>query len=78
MMLFGYKPEGCSDLMTEIKEKVLVDKMKISFDVGSFRVEKIGRGEGWKAPAIKLTFSNFALRNQILKSGMKLQKPLKI
>jgi hypothetical protein len=79
IMLFGYKPDGGSDdLMTEIKQKVLIEKMKLSLDIGNFRVEKIGRGGPGKNAPIKMTFSSFSLRNEILKSGNQLPKPLKI
>ena len=67
IMLFVYKPKGGSDdLMTEIKQKVLIDMMKLSLDIGNFRMEKIGRGGPGKNALITMTFSSFSLRNEIL------------
>ena len=70
-MLFGYKPEGGLDLEAEIKQKVLKDQLK----VGSFRAEKFGRGDpGKKETPIRLSFSRFSVRNQILRLGSNLPK----
>ena len=78
-MLFGYKPEGGPDLVAEIREKILKDKLKVDFEVGSFRAEKFGRGDPGKREApIMLTFSSFIVRNQILRLGSNLPKGLNI
>ena len=79
LMLFGYTPNGGPDLAAEIKQKILVEKLQVSFDVGNFQVEMIGRGEpGKRVAPLKLTLANFGLRNKILQLGSKLPKGLKI
>ena len=78
-MLFGYKPEGGLDLEAEIKQKVLKDQLKVGFEVGSFRAEKFGRGDpGKKEAPIRLSFSSFSVRNQILRLGSNLPKGVNI
>ena len=79
LMIFGYKPEGGPNLVSEMKQKFLVEKLQVGFDVGIFQAEKIGRGNPGKNEApIKLTFSSFYIRNQVLMLGQKLPKGLKM
>jgi hypothetical protein len=73
-MLFGYKPEGGPDLVSAIKQKVFIEKLKVDFEVGHFRAEKIGRSEPDKVQPIKITLSSFMLRNQILQLGSNLPR----
>ena len=78
LMLFGYKPLGGPDIVLELRQKLLNDQLKVNFDVGHFSVEKIGRGEQGREVPLKLTFSSFSLRNQILQHGPNLPKGLKM
>jgi hypothetical protein len=77
-MLYGYKPDAGTDLVTQIKTKVLTDQLKIDFEVGNFTVEKIGRANPGKQAPLKVSFSSFNLRNQILRFGSNLSKDLKM
>ena len=78
LMLYGYKPEGGLDLFMQMGN-FLKDTLKVDFMVGQFKVEKIGRGEVGKREApLKLSFSSFDIRNQVLRFGPNLPNNLKM
>ena len=65
--------------LDQTKSKDLTVQLKLDFEFGTFTAEKIGRADPGKREApLKLTFSSFNLRNQILRFGPYLSKDLKM
>ena len=74
MKIYGFKPTGGTDLVTDIRTNLIENEMGLQID--QLKAVKVGVAKLNEAQPIRITFANAETRNAVLGKGKKYQKVL--